>query len=213
MILRKRILSVLVLFSLLMTAPGAEAQVGVGITTPHQSAMLDVTSTNKGLLPPRLSYVQRLAISNPAVGLMFWCTDCSNNTTVGQMQLYNGISWIDFEGNTAWGIPQITTLNCTPVIANSAGFTSARSGQAYSGTAEFTYTDANGLYYPAQIINSTGITGLTITLPAGVLVTGNIASKIIYSISGTPSGNGGTAVFNISFAGKTCSVSLTVLPL
>ncbi len=213
MILRKRILSVLVLFSLLMATPGAEAQVGVGVNTPHASAMLDVTSTNKGLLPPRLSFAQRQAVANPAAGLMVWCTDCANNATVGQMQFYNGSSWTNFEGDAAWGLPQVSSLNCTPVIANSAGFTSARSGQAYSGTAEFTYTDGNGLYYPAQIINSTGITGLTITLPAGVLVTGNIASKIIYSISGTPSGNGGTAVFNISFAGKTCSVSLTVLPL
>jgi len=210
MILRKRILSVLVLFSLLMTAPGAEAQVGVGVNTPHASAMLDVTSANKGLLPPRLSFAQRQAVANPAAGLMVWCTDCANNATVGQMQFYNGSSWTNFEGDAAWGLPQVSSLNCTPVIANSSGFISPQFTRPYSGTATFTYTDGNGLSYPAQIITSTGVAGLTATLAAGTLTTGNTPSSIVYNISGIPGGNAGTASFNISFIGKSCSFSLPV---
>lgn len=46
------------------------SQVGVGTTTPHSSAILDITSTNKGLLMPRMTDVQRNAIANPADGLM-----------------------------------------------------------------------------------------------------------------------------------------------
>jgi hypothetical protein len=210
MILRKRILSVLVLFSLLMTAPGAEAQVGVGVNTPHASAMLDVTSTNKGLLPPRLSFAQRQAVANPAAGLMVWCTDCANNATVGQMQFYNGSSWTNFEGDAAWGLPQVSSLNCTPVIANSPGFISPQFTRPYSGTATFTYTDGNGLSYPAQTITSTGVAGLTATLAAGTLTTGNAPSTIVYNISGIPGGNAGTASFNMSFTGKSCSFSLPV---
>ena len=210
MILRKRILSVLVLFSLLMTAPAAEAQVGVGVNTPHASAMLDVTSTNKGLLPPRLSFAQRQAVANPAAGLMVWCTDCANNATVGQMQFYNGSDWTNFEGDAAWGIPQVRSLNCTPVIANSLGFISPQFTRPYSGTATFTYTDGDGLSYPAQTINSTGVAGLTATLAAGTLTTGNSPTTILYNISGIPGGNAGTASFNMSFAGKSCSFSLPV---
>jgi trimeric autotransporter adhesin len=49
--------------------------VGIGTQTPHASAMLDVSSNNKGLLIPRLTEVQKEAIANPATGLLVWQTD------------------------------------------------------------------------------------------------------------------------------------------
>lgn len=42
---------------------------------PDNSAMLDVSSTNSGLLIPRMTAAQRLAITNPANGLMVFQTD------------------------------------------------------------------------------------------------------------------------------------------
>ncbi len=51
--------------------------VGIGTITPHTSAALDVTSTTKGFLPPRMTLVQRNAIGTPAEGLVISCTDCS----------------------------------------------------------------------------------------------------------------------------------------
>jgi hypothetical protein len=53
------------------------AQVGVGTNTPDNSAALEVQSTTKGFLPPRMTQSQIVAISNPAEGLMVYCTDCS----------------------------------------------------------------------------------------------------------------------------------------
>lgn len=54
----------------------------VGINTdgsdPDISAILDVKSTSKGLLIPRMTEVQRIAITSPATGLMVFQTD---NTT------------------------------------------------------------------------------------------------------------------------------------
>ena len=44
--------------------------VGIGTTAPHASAQLDVTSTTKGLLIPRMTGAQRIAIPTPAIGLM-----------------------------------------------------------------------------------------------------------------------------------------------
>lgn len=61
--------------------------VGIGITSPHESAALDVTSTTQGLLPPRMTKVQRDAIATPAEGLMISCTDCS---VKGLHQYING---------------------------------------------------------------------------------------------------------------------------
>ena len=52
------------------------SQVGIGTATPVSSAKLDVTSTSKGFLPPRMTRLQRNAIVSPVAGLIVWCTDC-----------------------------------------------------------------------------------------------------------------------------------------
>ena len=44
-------------------------------TAPDASAMLDVQSTTKGLLAPKMTLAQRNAISNPATGLLIYQTD------------------------------------------------------------------------------------------------------------------------------------------
>ncbi|MCC7303238.1 MAG: hypothetical protein IT233_11410, partial [Bacteroidia bacterium] len=47
----------------------AQDNVGIGTTTPDASAILEMMSTNKGLLIPRMTAVQRLALT-PANSLM-----------------------------------------------------------------------------------------------------------------------------------------------
>ncbi|MDB9755903.1 DUF1566 domain-containing protein, partial [Winogradskyella sp.] len=64
------------------------AQVGIGTTIPDASAALDIASTTKGLLIPRMTAEKRDAISSPATGLMIYQTD----GTVG-FYYYNGSSW------------------------------------------------------------------------------------------------------------------------
>ena len=56
---------------LLLVMPGL-AQVGIGINTPQESALLDITSTSKGLLPPRMTTSQKTNIVNPAYGLIVY---------------------------------------------------------------------------------------------------------------------------------------------
>jgi hypothetical protein len=52
---------------------------GVGINSdesdPDPSAILDVKSTNQGMLVPRMSVIEAYAISNPAEGLLIYATD------------------------------------------------------------------------------------------------------------------------------------------
>ena len=48
--------------------------VGVGTATPNASAILDLQSTSKGLLIPRMNKTERNAISNPATGLLLFQT-------------------------------------------------------------------------------------------------------------------------------------------
>lgn len=50
----------------------AQNNVGVGTVSPDPTAVLDVTSTNKGMLVPRLTTLQRLTINNPATSLLVY---------------------------------------------------------------------------------------------------------------------------------------------
>ncbi len=51
------------------------AQVGIGTSNPDPSSVLDIQSSTQGLLAPRMNTVERLAISNPADGLLVYDTD------------------------------------------------------------------------------------------------------------------------------------------
>ncbi|MGB0868071.1 MAG: hypothetical protein ACPGSD_00625 [Flavobacteriales bacterium] len=66
------------------------AQIGVGTLTPHPSSILDVQSTSKGFLIPRVTYDNTLLIDNPAEGLMVYCTDCCSS---GSTIFFNGDNW------------------------------------------------------------------------------------------------------------------------
>jgi len=84
------LLTVLIFFCL------AQAQnVGIGTATPDSSAKLEVSSTAKGFLPPRLTIAQRNAIANPAIGLVIFCSDCD------ELQVFNGTAWKNMSGSAA----------------------------------------------------------------------------------------------------------------
>ena len=70
------------LFAGLLLSVQVIAQTGIGTTTPDPSAKLQVASTEKGLLIPRMTSGQRTAISNPANGLMVYQTDGSDGVYV-----------------------------------------------------------------------------------------------------------------------------------
>jgi hypothetical protein len=52
--------------------------VGIGTVSPDASAQLEISSTNKGLLIPRMSMAERNAIVTPAKGLMVYVSDDSS---------------------------------------------------------------------------------------------------------------------------------------
>ncbi len=45
------------------------AQIGIGTNSPDASAILDLSSTTKGLLMPRMTTLQQSNLVNPAIGL------------------------------------------------------------------------------------------------------------------------------------------------
>lgn len=66
-------------------------------STANSSAVLDVRSTTKGMLPPRMTTAQRTAIASPATGLLVYDTD---TLTVWQ---YNGTGWVEVGSGGAGG--------------------------------------------------------------------------------------------------------------
>ncbi len=85
--------------------------IGINATgaTPHPSAMLDVSSTNKGVLVPRMTSTQRVAITTPATGLMVFDTD--NNS----FWVYNGalLGWaqVNYWTNTGFNSTDVYNTN------------------------------------------------------------------------------------------------------
>jgi len=183
-------------FLVLLCSITLHAQVGIGIETPNSSSILDVTSTSKGLLLPRLTTTQRDAITSPATGLFVY------NTTTNNLNMFNGVVWYEFSTTATQGlVATIDTAGATTTGTLTAG------SAASSVSTSFNYTGGNGKPYPAQSYSSTGVTGLTATLTAGTMANGN--GSLSYTITGTPSGSG-TATFTITVGGQTSTFSITV---
>ncbi len=66
--------------------------VGIGTNTPAASSLLELNSSSKGLLVPRMSAAQRAGIASPAAALLVFDNDS------GSFSYYNGSSWIFLKG-------------------------------------------------------------------------------------------------------------------
>jgi hypothetical protein len=75
----------------------ANAQIGIGTSTPDASSILDLSSTTKGFLMPRMTALEQLAMVNPAIGLTIF------NTTSGQIETNVGTAL----GGVLWAGPNI----------------------------------------------------------------------------------------------------------
>ncbi|MEM1321850.1 MAG: hypothetical protein AAGG75_16440 [Bacteroidota bacterium] len=85
----------LLLLLMLSSSPAAFSQIAInrnGIA-PVSSAMLEITSPDKGLLIPRMTESNKENIANPATGLMIYQTDGKDG-----FHYYNGTGWIPIQG-------------------------------------------------------------------------------------------------------------------
>jgi hypothetical protein len=74
---------------------GGSLSIGKGTTAAVASSILELSSTTKGFLPPRMTGAQAEAIGTPAAGLMVYSTDGSGATitSLGWWG-YNGTTWV-----------------------------------------------------------------------------------------------------------------------
>ena len=110
-------------FSEVMRIKG-NGRVGIGNSSPASSALLDLTSSNKGFLAPRMTSANRNAIASPAVGLLVY--DSTSNTH----WYYDGSSWQNMIDYSKLELPFDTTLNMseTPFRITNNGTAAAITG-------------------------------------------------------------------------------------
>jgi hypothetical protein len=104
----------------------AQQSVGIGTATPNNSAVLDLTSTSKGLLIPRMTGAQRTAIVTPATGLMVYQTNTvASPASVPGFYLYDGAAW--------------------KMVAKTEDIPAASSYWLHSGTRDYLYNNSDSV--------------------------------------------------------------------
>lgn len=180
--------------------------VGIGTTTPNQSAILDINSLNKGVLVPKVSLdtpTDTVTIKNPALGLLVFNTGEGNLKKIGFLY-WNGAEWVQFVTSPSKA-PYIGALDCINARMEPSRYTA---GENYEGTLIIPYSGGNGAYYNGgNIIFSSGVTGLKAVLQSGYLAYGN--GDLVYNLSGTPSSSSpALATFNIDAFGINCQATV-----
>jgi collagen type VII alpha len=161
--------------------------VGFGIDPPDPTAVLDLTSTAKGLLAPRMTAVQRLAIATPANGLIVFDTDAK------KLEVYDAVG-------TAWntigsGNGTVTSVSGTSPISVATGTTTP---SITLGTVPVANGGTGSTTLTGYVLGA-GTSALTAssTIP-GTAISGNITGNAA-NVSGTVAvGNGGTGATTLT---------------
>lgn len=172
--------------------------VGVGTNSPDESALVDISSTAKGFLLPRLSQSQRDAIVAPAQGLMVYCTDCN---PLG-LYLNNGsptdIKW-QIVGSSGSGTGNIT---CSGAVV---------SGTYTQGVA---MASSNYITLPVNVVTTGTYTASSnkvngISFSGGGIFTSPGSSNItLFASGGSIPVNSGIQTYAISLGSSICNVSV-----
>jgi hypothetical protein len=179
-------------FLLLLTAVVASKlllgqSIGIGTSAPNASAQLDVTSTTKGLLIPRMTSAQRTAIASPAAGLMVY------ETTTNSFWFYNGTAWTQIGTG---GVSPWTTLSNNIYNTNTGRVGIGTTSPVASAELEISSTNT-GLLIPRM----TSVQRLAIASPAtGLMVYETTTNSFWYynSVAWNQIGTGGASPWTVS---------------
>ncbi len=143
------------------------AQTGIGTTTPNASAKLEVASTNKGILIPRMTETQRDAIASPANGLLIYQTDSLPGFYVNRGA--DGVKdWIRVSSDwTKNGTNISTTDNISTtgnLIGSSASTLSGFGAQINTITSSYQLTASDN----AKVIQSNANLAISLTIPTNL---------------------------------------------
>ena len=85
-----------ILFAIFTTVATTAQSVGINTdgSTANTTAILDVSSTTKGFLPPRMTTTERDLIASPATGLVLF------NTTTNGLEIKSSTGWISLKASS-----------------------------------------------------------------------------------------------------------------
>ncbi|NRA12978.1 MAG: hypothetical protein HRT57_13575, partial [Crocinitomicaceae bacterium] len=135
--------------------------VGVGTETVNSNAKMEISSTSKGFLPPRMTEDQRNTIAAPTEGLIVYCTNCAAS---GELQYFNGAFWLSFSGARA-SSPTAESETISAQFSTTNGTANGQDGQSF-------LTGGQGGYLSRIVTN--GIGGAS-----GTQLTNGIANSTI----------------------------------
>lgn len=173
-------------------------QLIIGSNTPNASAQLDITSTTRGFLPPRLTATQRNAIGTPAAGLMVYDTDSSRYMLYGSA--WKGLAFTDATSGGSYSSDSMglrytgtTTRNFVSIGAgNPKGYaagTAVNGRNIAIGDSSLRYittgTSNIGIGYQALLNTTTGVENVAI---------GHLSGVNTASVSNTTDGGGHTSM-------------------
>ena len=144
------------------------AQVGIGTKEPDPSAMLEVKSTSKGMLIPRMTMVQRNAIKNPANSLLIYQTDNTSGYYYYASGVWNRLS----NGNPGTG-PLITPGTKTKITYDNRGVITAGADATTADIAE-----SGNKYFTEERVLATVATGLNTTKASPVQSTDGLLAAL-----------------------------------
>jgi hypothetical protein len=173
------------------------AQVVIGTPNPDASAILDLTSMNKGFLVPRMDTANRNAIVLPALGLIVF------NTTSNKLEINNGNlipNWVAF---SAVGTTGSQGVKGPDGLRGATGQTYSLSGVLGSVVGGGTTNVACGLYSTVIGGSTNTACGINSLIGGG---TTNVAPGLNASVSGGTT-NSSTAENAFVGGGSTNSAS------
>lgn len=88
----KQIISFIVCLMILIQAKAQQPNMGVGTLNPDPSALLELKASNMGFLITRMTTIEKLAITNPATGLLVF------DTTTKSFWYFDGTLWVEAIG-------------------------------------------------------------------------------------------------------------------
>jgi hypothetical protein len=170
-----------------------QAQVGVGTTTPDASAQLDISSSTLGLLPPRMTQAQRIAIVTPAAGLLVYQTDGSPG-----LYNYDGSTWATLSGKESaltFGAPfsrDANTISLATASGSQAGALTSTDWTTFNGKVAATRTIST----TAPLTGGGTLAGdLTLSLPAATTSVSGYLANTDWSTFNSKIGGSGTASY------------------
>lgn len=162
------------LFIGIVVSINLHAQTGIGTTTPNASAKLEVASTNKGFLPPRVAltatntFAPITGTASSATGLLVYNTETAGtipNNVVPGYYYWNGTTWVQIAGGLIIDNSKSASFNLAATDNNKLFLIS-------SSTAVTVYVPSLPIGFSCQFIQ-TGAGAITLAVSGTTLYSAN----------------------------------------